>query len=38
MNKINIAEFLAAARQHLFGLHAVQPAFATLPAQVCQAR
>jgi hypothetical protein len=37
MNKINIAEFLAAARQHLFGLHAAQPAFATPPAQVRQA-
>ena len=38
MNKTNITEFLAAARQHLFGLSASQPAFATIPAQVCQVR
>jgi hypothetical protein len=38
MIKMNIAEFLAAARQHLLGLSAAQPAFATLPAQVRRAR
>ena len=38
MNKTNITEFLAAARQYLFGLSAGQPAFATIPAQVCQVR
>ena len=38
MNKTNITEFLAAARQHLFGLNASQPAFAAIPAQVCQVR
>ena len=39
MSKTNITEFLAAARQHLFGLSAgSQPAFATIPTQVCQVR
>ncbi len=38
MNTMNITEFLAAARQHFFGLSANQPAFAAIPAQVCQLR
>jgi hypothetical protein len=38
MTKMNIAEFLAAARKHLLGLSTPQRAFATLPAQGCRAR
>jgi hypothetical protein len=38
MNTTNITEFLAAARQHFFGLNASQAAFATIPAQGCQVR
>ncbi len=38
MNKTNITQFLAAARQHLFGLNNSQPAFASIPSQVCQVR
>ena len=38
MTKPDIAKFLAVTRQHLFGLGASQPAFATLPNQACRAR
>lgn len=38
MNTTNITEFLAAARQHFFGLSANQPAFAAIPAKGCQVR
>jgi hypothetical protein len=38
MNNTNISEFLAATRQYLFGLSNGQPAFATIPVQVCRVR
>ena len=38
MLEMNIRQFMEAARQNLFGLLPVQPAFATIPAMVRQVR